>query len=163
MLRVAPLVGRGFAPEDETREAGRVVLLSYPLWQRRFGGDPAVVGQSITLSGASYRVIGVMPRDFRFPNFWAVKAELWAPLIVPPQRAHDRSGRSLRVFARLKDGVSIERAGAAMAAIASRIERAYPATQHGPGRARDAAAARWCSERRGRRSPSCWARSRSCC
>ena len=67
VLRVAPMVGRGFAPEDETREAGRVVLLSYPLWQRRFGGDPAVVGQSITLSGASYRVIGVMPRGFPLP------------------------------------------------------------------------------------------------
>ena len=128
-----PGLGRGFAPEDETREAGRVVLLSYPLWQRRFGGDPAIVGQSITLSGARYRVIGVMPSDFRFPNFWAVKAELWAPLIVPPQRAHDRSSRSLRVFARLKDGVSIERAGAAMAAIASRIARGYPATNTDQG------------------------------
>src|SRR3954452_5943299 len=128
VLRVSPLLGRGFEPEDEGREAGRVVLLSHSLWQRRFGGDPSAVGRPVTLNGASYRVIGVMPPEFRFPPFWQTKAELWAPLVTPPQRAHDRAGRSLRVFARLKDGVSMERASAAMSAIASRIERAYPET-----------------------------------
>jgi putative ABC transport system permease protein len=128
VLRVSPMLGRGFAAEDEQTDAGRVVLLSYSLWQRRFGGDPSVIGRGITLNGASYRVVGVMPADFHFPPFWQTKAELWAPLVTPPQRAHDRSGRSLRVFARLKDGVTIERASAAMSAIASRIERAYPET-----------------------------------
>jgi putative ABC transport system permease protein len=133
VLRVAPMLGRGFVPEDETTEAGHVVLLSYRLWQRRFGGDRSVVGQPVTLSGASYRVIGVMPPEFQFPPFWQMKAELWAPLTVPVQRAQDRAGRSLRVFARLKRGVSLERAGAAMSAIAGRIERAYPATNTDTG------------------------------
>src|SRR5436309_2093400 len=128
VLRVSPMLGRGFEPEDEEREAGRVVLLSYSLWQRRFAGDASAVGRTVTLNGASYRVIGVMPAEFRFPPFWQTKAELWAPLATPPQRAHDRAGRSLRVFARLKDGVPLERASAAMSAIASRIERAYPET-----------------------------------
>jgi predicted permease len=128
VLRVSPMLGRGFEAEDEGTEAGRVVLLSYSLWQRRFGGDASAVGRPVTLNGASYRVIGVMPAEFRFPPFWQTKAEVWAPLITPPQRAHDRAGRSLRVFARLKPGVSLQRANAAMSAIASRIERAYPET-----------------------------------
>ncbi|HEY0419541.1 MAG TPA: ABC transporter permease, partial [Acetobacteraceae bacterium] len=127
VLRVPPLAGRGFQPEDE-QTGGHVVLLSYRLWQRRFGGDTSVVGRTLSLNGESYRVIGVMPADFQFPPFWAVKTELWAPLITPPQRVNDRNGRSIRVFARLKDGVTIERASAAMTAIASRIERAYPAS-----------------------------------
>jgi putative ABC transport system permease protein len=126
VLRTSPMLGRGFTAEDERDD--KVVLLGYGLWQRRFGGDASAVGRPVTLNGASYRVIGVMPPDFRFPPFWAVKAELWVPLTFPPQRAHDRTGRSLRVFARLKDGVPIERANAALGAIASRIEREHPDT-----------------------------------
>ena len=128
VLGTPPLLGRAFTPADERDEAGRVVILSHRLWQRRFAGDPAAVGRAITLSGASYRVIGVMPPGFRFPPFWAVNAELWAPLVETPQKAQDRSGRSLRVFARLKDGVPIERANSALTAIAARIERAHPDT-----------------------------------
>ncbi len=128
VLRVAPMLGRGFAEGDE-----RVVLLSYPLWQRRFAGDAAVIGTDLTLNGASYRVIGVMPPDFRFPPFWAVKAELWIPLVFTPAQQHSRDGRSLRVFARLRDGVTMERAAAEMSTIASRIADAYPDTNKGVG------------------------------
>src|SRR6185369_1662838 len=64
VLQVAPMLGRSFTTEDEQTEAGRVVLLGYSLWQRRFGGDASVIGRSITLNGASYRVLGVMPADF---------------------------------------------------------------------------------------------------
>jgi putative ABC transport system permease protein len=128
VLRGAPILGRGFVREDETTEAGHVVLLSYRLWQRRFGGDPAIVGQSLNLNGAGYRVVGVMPPDFRFPPFWAEKAELWVPLVFPPDRMNNRGGRSLRVFGRLKDGVTLERAAAEMSTIARRIELAYPQT-----------------------------------
>jgi putative ABC transport system permease protein len=133
VLGTAPAIGRGFTADDERVEAGRVVLLSHRLWQRRFGGDRSVLGRSVTLNGASYRVVGVMPPDFRFPPFWAMKTELWVPLVISPQRANDRGGRSLRVFARLRDGVSLERANAAMGAIAGRIEREYPETHQGRG------------------------------
>ena len=126
VLRTAPLLGRSFLHEDAQTEAGRVVLLSHGLWQRRFGGDRSIAGRAITLNGASYRVIGVMPQEFRFPPFWALKAELWVPLVFPPQRMHDHEGRSLRVFARLQDGVSLEQAAAEMSTIARRIEQAYP-------------------------------------
>ncbi|HEY2014962.1 MAG TPA: ABC transporter permease, partial [Bryobacteraceae bacterium] len=126
VLRVSPILGRGFLPEDEQNEAGHVVVLSHALWERRFGADRSVIGQGLTLNGASYRIIGVMPPEFRFPPFWAMKAELWVPLVFPPQRLNDRGGRSLRVFARLKDGVSLQQASAEMSTIARRIEQAYP-------------------------------------
>jgi predicted permease len=133
VLGTAPMLGRGFEPEDERTEAGHVVLLSHRLWERRFGSDPSIVGRAITISGASYKVIGVMPAGFRFPPFWATKAELWIPLTFPPDRLHSRSGRSLRVFARLKEGVSLEQANAALSAIAARIAAAYPATNTDSG------------------------------
>ncbi len=103
-------------------------LLSYPLWQRRFGGDGQILGKSVNLNGESYSVIGVMPQGFQFPPFWQEKAELWAPFIVPPARLHARGSRSVRVFARLRDGVSLEQAQTQMSAIARQIELAYPET-----------------------------------
>jgi len=132
VMGVPPMLGRGFLPEDD-QAAGRVVLLSHGLWQRRFGGDRSIVGQSLTLNGADYRVIGVMPPEFRFPPFWALKTELWVPLVFPPQRSNDRGGRSLRVFARLQDGVTIDQAAAEMSTIARRIEQAYPETNADSG------------------------------
>ena len=121
VLRVSPALGRGF---DETDE--QTVLLSHSLWQRRFGGEPSAIGRSVTLNGASYRIIGVMPAGFHFPPFWAEKAELWIPFVIPPERATDRGSRSLRIFARLRDGVSLQQAQAEMTTIASRLQRAYP-------------------------------------
>ncbi|HWC99620.1 MAG TPA: ABC transporter permease [Candidatus Sulfopaludibacter sp.] len=121
VLQVSPELGRGFTEDDQ-----QVVLLSHSLWQRRFGGDAGAVGSSLTLNGAAYRVVGVMPAGFHFPPFWAEKAEVWTPLIFSPQRMADRGGNSLRVFGRLRDGVSVEQARAEMTTIASRLKRAFP-------------------------------------
>jgi len=121
VLRVQPALGRGFAEGED-----RVALLSYSLWQRRFGGEASILGRDLTLNGASYRVVGVLPAGFHFPPFWAEKAELWIPLDIASQRSTDRLIRSLRVFARLKDGVSLEQARTEMSGIASRLQRAYP-------------------------------------
>ncbi len=121
VLRVSPAIGRGFEESDQ-----HTVLLSHALWERRFGSDPGAIGRDLTLNGVSYRVIGVMPAGFRFPPFWQEKAELWASLEFPPNRANDRGGRSIRVFARLRDGVSLKQAQAEMSTIASRLQRAYP-------------------------------------
>jgi predicted permease len=128
VLRAAPILGRGFADGDE-----RVALVSYPLWQRRFAGDASIVGTDLILNGANYRVIGVMPNDFRFPPFWAEKTELWVPLVFSPARSHSRDGRSLRVFARLKEGITLERAAAEMGTIANRIALAHPDTNKDRG------------------------------
>jgi putative ABC transport system permease protein len=125
LLGVKPILGRTFLSNEDQPGNHLVVVLSHRLWQRSFGGDPAIVGQTITLDGESYTVIGVMPPDFRFAPFWATRAELWAPLNLAP-RINDRRGSSLRVFARLKSGVTREQAQAEMATIKQRLEDQYP-------------------------------------
>src|SRR5579862_6384369 len=119
-------MGRTFLPEEGQPGAKRVVVLSHSLWQRRFGSDPGIVGQAIALSGESYTVAGVMPAGFRFPPYWATRAELWATMPFDARFAGERGGRMLRVFGRLKPGVSIQKAQAEMDLITGRLRRAYP-------------------------------------
>ena len=127
MLGVQPLLGRTFLPEEQETGKEHEVVLSYPLWQSHFGGNPKIIGRAVALSGENYTVVGVMPREFKFAPFWATKAELWAPLALGT-RLTDRSGSSLRVFARLKSGVTLDQAQAEMATITSRLEREFPGT-----------------------------------
>jgi predicted permease len=127
LLGVQPLLGRMFLPEEDERGREHEVILSFRAWQRLFGGDNGIIGRPVTLDGEKYTIIGVMPRDFKFAPFWATKAELWAPLPLAA-RAAVRSGNSLRVFARLKPGVTLEEARAEMATITSRLEEEYPGT-----------------------------------
>ena len=130
VLGVPPLLGRTFAPGEDEAGRARVVLLGYGLWQRRFGANPAIVGSDILLDGQPYTVVGVMPPSFRFAPFWQTRAELWAPLALTARR-DDRDGRSLRVFGRLRAGVSLAQAQQEMTAIASRLEREHPSTNTG--------------------------------
>jgi len=127
MLGIEPLIGRVFAPDEDQPGAHPVILLSHGLWQRRFAADPRILGQTITLTGKPYTVIGVMPANFRFAPFWQTQAELWAPLLLA-NKINDRGGRSLRVFARLKPGVSMRHAQSAMDTVASRLAVDYPQT-----------------------------------
>ena len=127
MLGVEPLLGRVFRPDEDEPGAHPVILLSYGLWQRRFGADRGILGRNITLSGKAYTVVGVMPSSFRFAPFWQTQAELWSPLILA-NRSSVRDANSLRVFARLKPGVSIRQAQAEMDTIADRLAAAFPQT-----------------------------------
>jgi predicted permease len=127
MLGVAPLLGRAFLPGEEAPGQDHVAVLGHALWQRRFGGDAGIVGRTIALNGEPYTVVGVMPRAFAFPPFWATGAELWAPLSLA-ERATSREGSSLRIFARLKPGARVAQARAEMAAITGRLEKEYPGT-----------------------------------
>lgn len=127
MLGVSPAIGRGFRATEDQPGQNHVVLLSDGLWRRRFAADPDVVGRAIDLNGAPYTVVGVMPAGFRFAPFWATKAELWAPIAIA-SRATDRGGQSLRLFARLKDGVTVAQAQAEMSGLCDRLAREYPAT-----------------------------------
>jgi putative ABC transport system permease protein len=127
MLGVEPLFGRLFAPGEDQRGAEHVVVLSYRLWQRRFAGDRSVLGRAITLNGEPYTVIGVMPGEFRFAPFWATRAELWAPNVLS-DRAHNRGGNSLRIFARLGSEITLGQARSEIAAITARLEQQYPGT-----------------------------------
>jgi len=127
MLGIEPLLGRLFAPGEDRAGSEHETILSYRLWQRRFQGDRNVLGKSISLNGEAYTVVGVMPPHFKFPPFWAVRAELWAPNAFG-ERIHERGGNSLRVFARLKRGVTLAQARAEIATITGRLEKQYPGT-----------------------------------
>ena len=123
-LGVAPALGRDFDSDDA--HAGLAIILSDALWKRRFGGDPAVLGRSLTMSGRSYTVVGVMPAAFDPPRFgWLGEQQAWFPFVTTPQK---RSwGRFLLVVGRLRSQVSVEQAGAEMAAIAAQMEKAWAA------------------------------------
>src|SRR6266576_2856976 len=124
VLGVAPLLGRTFLPEEEEPGKNHVVVLSYSFWQNRFGRNPGIVGQGITLDGAPYTVVGVMPAGFKYPP----RTELWTPLTAIPEAANHRDYRYLRVMARLKPGVTLQQAQTEMNTIAARLALAYPKT-----------------------------------
>jgi putative ABC transport system permease protein len=121
LLGVEPALGRVFHTADEPPQ----VVLSHALWQRRFGGDPGIVGQSLDLDGRSYVIAGVMPPGFRFPPFWATAAELWAPLVFDAAE-EARHRRYLRVFARLRPGRKLEEARAELDVVAARLQAEWP-------------------------------------
>src|SRR3954447_18954902 len=116
LLGARPLLGRTFTEDEQWEGRSRVAVLSYGLWQSAFGGDPAIVGKSITLSGRGYDVVGVMPRTFFFPGR---DVQLWTPFGYTPQLlASSRRPHWLGVIARRKPGVSVAQASADMTAIA---------------------------------------------
>jgi putative ABC transport system permease protein len=127
MLGVEPLYGRYFLEEEDQPGKNRVAVISHALWQRRFGGDPSLVNQQITLNGNSYTVVGIMPRDFGFPQ----DVVLWTPIAFVPAERDNRGNHYLEVFARLKPGVSLGEARADMARMASQFEEAHPQTNRG--------------------------------
>ena len=126
VLGAAPLLGRTFVEEEQWEGRSRVAVLSYGLWQSAFGGDPAIVGKTITLSGRGYDVVGVMPRTFFFPGR---DVQLWTPFGYTPQlMTTSRRPHWLGVVARRRPGVSFEQARDDMAGIARQLERQYPDT-----------------------------------
>jgi putative ABC transport system permease protein len=128
VLGVDPLLGRTFLPDDDGKAP--VAVLSYGLWQRRFGGQASVIGQPITLSGVTFTVIGVMPANFQFHikqrSGTGRPAELWTilPMTVAPG-ANER-GRFLSVAGKLKEGVTVDRAGAELRTIEARLSDEVP-------------------------------------
>jgi predicted permease len=130
LLGVPAWRGRTFAAGDDQPGHGHVAVLSYQLWQRRFGGDPKIIGQQVTLNGESYTVNGVMPESFHFAPFWATNADVWVPLLLD-QRLNNRGSRSLRIFARLRHGVPLVQAQADIDVICRRLAAEYPATNEG--------------------------------
>jgi putative ABC transport system permease protein len=131
VLGVRGLLGRTFAGQESDPGRNRVVVLSDSLFERRFGGNPNVLGQNIVMNGANYTVIGVLPRQFHLPSLRGgmeeFKPDVWVPADVDPKRNEPHlTDRRLYVFARLKPGVPIERARADMTLIASRLEQKYP-------------------------------------
>jgi putative ABC transport system permease protein len=122
VLRVEPLLGRGFVPADEGPSMPRLAVLSHGFWQRRFGGEESAIGQRISIGGALHEVIGVTPPDFAFPNPRIdVFTLMWA----------EYSGRDFYVVARLNPGVSFASSQEEMASIASVTAQERPAMNAG--------------------------------
>jgi predicted permease len=111
VFEVRPALGRVFTEAEDQPGAGKTVVLSDDAWKRRFGSDPNIVGRSLVLNQQSYRVIGVMGPEFKWPN----QAELWVPIALPPSRYHDQKDRyneNLFGVARLRPGVTLQQANA---------------------------------------------------
>src|SRR5262249_29810943 len=121
-LGVKPLLGRWFAADEVDGRRDKVVVLSHALWDRRYARDGAIVGKSISLDGASYTVVGVMPRGFHVPN----ATDFWAPLTLTPEQRQDRRSQFLGVIAKLKPGVSLAAADAEMRQMGERHAALYP-------------------------------------
>jgi putative ABC transport system permease protein len=127
-LGVKALYGRTFTPEEGQPGNDQVVVLKNTLWQRRFGGDPNIVGRTITLNRKNFTVIGVMPEGFNFPFNGG---ELWAPMVFHPQAASNRGSHFLQAMGLLKAGVTLEQARDDLAAIAARAAEQFPQTNSG--------------------------------
>jgi putative ABC transport system permease protein len=122
VLGTPPLLGRTFT-EEEDRTNPNLVLISYSLWQRRYEGNPGIVNRAILMNGLKYTVLGVMPRDFVFMNR---EVDYWTPIHFTPAEAGDHGSHYLNVVARLKPGVTVQRAGTEMSAIATQLQKEFP-------------------------------------
>jgi predicted permease len=127
LLGVPALLGRTFVADDD-RPGAHVVLLSQPLWQRRFGSDPNVIGRAITLNEESYTVIGVMPRSVHLPAYGNWQDKLWVPIAFTNEEVTERGNHFLDIVARIKSGVTHKQAQAEMETIAARLAQQYPQT-----------------------------------
>ena len=128
VLGVKPILGRGFLPEEDRPGGAHVAVISYGLWQRRFGGDRKLVGREILLNSEKHTVVGVMPPGFNFP----VKDDnLWTPSTYSSRTLANRGSHFLLVTGRLLPGVSIAKANADLQVLAKRLGREYPVTNAG--------------------------------
>jgi putative ABC transport system permease protein len=130
ILGMKPALGRSFAPDEDQPDKNRVAILSTGLWQRRFGRDPNILGKPLTLDGGSFTVIGVASARFQLPGS---QSELWIPYTPDPKDflPANRGIHSLRVIARLKPGVSRQRAQSELRIAADQLAREYPNSNAG--------------------------------
>ena len=131
VLGVSPLAGRAFRSEEATAGRGDVVLISYDFWQKHFGGDFRAMGQSLREKGtdyAAYTIVGILPREFAFDE----STDIWKPQQpLPAYLMNIRNARRFRVVGRLRTGIPLAQAQAAMTAVAAQEAQAYPASNQG--------------------------------
>ena len=134
LLRVQPILGRAFAEGEDQLGHNRVIILSYEMWQRRFGGDRAIIGRKLTLDQEPFTVVGVMPRGFNFPSETGMPAymalgprcEAWVPFAPSETREKNRGAHNLAVVGRLKPDVGLTTAQAEMTTLAGRFAQQFP-------------------------------------
>jgi predicted permease len=138
VLGVKPIQGRAFIPdEDKTPSTHPVTVLSYASWQRDFGGDPSLVGKTISLNRRDFTVLGIMPKDFTGTDLGG-GPDLWIPMMMHNEMQPDlalfydnRRGLAFNLIGRLKPGATLEQAQASMSALASQLEQEYPKDNEG--------------------------------
>jgi putative ABC transport system permease protein len=129
-LGVAPALGRNFTPDEDKTGGNKTVILSYGLWQRRFGANPAALGQALTLNNESYTVVGILPQGFE----WQAPVDIWVPLGLRADRMDQRDSHpGIYVVGLMKNGVTEEQARADMRGVAERLAQEYPKTNSGNG------------------------------
>jgi putative ABC transport system permease protein len=128
LLGAKAALGRTFFSAEDQPGRNRVAVLSYGLWQRRFGADSGILGKTVIVDGNSFTIVGVTPRDFRLLD---TPSELWMPYTLDAKELSQRGFHTLRVIGHLKSGVSPEQASAEMRSIAGRIEQQYADTNSG--------------------------------
>lgn len=129
LLGVAPFIGQNFSADNGIPGKDQVVILSFGLWQRKFGGDPGIIGKSIQVDAHPYSIIGVMPRDFQLfvkeGSFTGEQPEMWEPIAFT-DRSRKPRGRYMSAIARLKTGVSLAQAQSQMDILATALEKQWP-------------------------------------
>ncbi len=130
LLGVEAVIGRTFQPGEDKPGSPRVAVLTHGMWQRRFGGDAGILGQSLTINGESYTVIGVLPASFQFA---LRRADLWVPYQPNEAQLTRRFMHGTNVIGRLKPGVSIAQAQTELDVIAKRIEQEHNQSHAGTG------------------------------
>src|SRR6266705_1504343 len=128
-LGIKPLAGRSFRPEEDRPGGPTVAAISYDLWQRLFGGEPAIIGRQLNFEDASYTVVGVFPRGFNMP----FAADIWVPLQIniETRPLEQRAQSNYDLVARLKPGVSLRQADAELKGIARVLEQEHPQIRRG--------------------------------
>lgn len=135
MFGIHAKLGRLFGPEDDRVGGPKVVVLSAAVWHRRFGGDPGIIGRTLTLNGEPHTVLGIAPEGFRFSGPYSDRADVWIPLAVHRKdfATLERGDHFLHVLARRKTSVSLSEAQAQLSAVAKSLEAKYPNSNTGKG------------------------------
>src|SRR6185369_15447941 len=131
-LGVKPILGRTFATEDGSENAGKTVVLSENFWRTNFGGNPNIIGQTIRLDDEPHTVIGIMKGTFAFPA-WNPAPKMWTCIQWTPKEKAVRGNHNYLAIGRVKPGVSIHQAQSELSTIAARLEKEYPADDTGWG------------------------------
>ncbi len=126
-IGITPAMGRTFVPEEEVVGRHRRVVLGHGLWQRRFGGDPTIIGRAVQIDGVAHDIVGIAPEGFEFP----LGAQVWAPLAFTPEAADERVSRSLTAIGRLAAGRTLDDARAEMTVFGERLAKQHPAANKG--------------------------------
>ena len=135
LLRVEPIHGREFGPEQDSAETPSVVVLSHGFWQRELGADPAAIGDTLRLNGIPFEIIGIMPPDFVYP-LWVRRLDLWVPMGLDAREEiwDDRGDHpGLYVTGRLKDGIAFDEARSDIERVAANLAQTYPETNEKHG------------------------------